>query len=84
MCIALPWQVAALWRLDVIRRFTSAAKMRLVAAQGAAGVVGLDYTLQKPDSPPWLPITHWFDCGCTGTRAMDERGAKFGWKNTIG
>jgi hypothetical protein len=83
MCIALPWQVAALWRLDVIRRFTSAAKMRLVAAQGAAGV-GLVYTLQKPDSAPWFPFTHWFDCGCTGTRAMDERGAKFGWKITIG
>jgi hypothetical protein len=55
MCVALPWQVAALWRLDVIRRFTRAAKVALVAALGTAGLVGLVYTLQKPDSAPLVP-----------------------------
>jgi hypothetical protein len=55
MCVALPWQVAALWRLEVIRRLTGAAKVGLVASLGAAGLAGLIYTLEKPESAPLVP-----------------------------
>jgi hypothetical protein len=55
MCVALPWQVAALWRLNVVRRLTGAAKLGLVAVLGAAGLAGLIYTLQKSESAPLVP-----------------------------
>ena len=55
MCVAIPWQAAALWRLDIIRRSTSPAKLGIVAVLGAAGLAGLIYTLQKPESAPLVP-----------------------------
>lgn len=81
MCVALPWQVATLWRLNVVRRLSSAAKLGLVAVLGAAVLAGPIYMLER-SRRPWFPITHWLNCGCTGTRAMAARGEKFGGKST--
>jgi hypothetical protein len=55
MCVAVPWQVAALWRLGRIRRFPVVVKLSSVAILGMAGLAGLIYTLAKPESAPLVP-----------------------------
>ena len=55
MCVSVPWQIAALWRLDRIRELHATPKLSSVAALGLAGLAGLVYTLAKPESLPLVP-----------------------------
>lgn len=55
MCVSVPWQIAALWRLDRIRHLHATLKLGSVAALGLAGLAGLVYTLAKPESLPLVP-----------------------------
>lgn len=55
MCVSLPWQLAALWSTGQVRALPSIAQSALVSILGAAALVGLAYTLAKPDSAPLVP-----------------------------
>ena len=64
LAVALPWQVAAIWRSEPFTAQDIWFRGTVVAGIGALGIVGLAYQLNRPEYEPFVPyhslVQVWF------------------------
>jgi hypothetical protein len=55
LAVALPWQVAAIWRSEPFTAQHIFFRGTVVAGIGALGIAGLAYLLSRPENEPFVP-----------------------------
>src|SRR5262249_6156222 len=55
LAVALPWQIAAIWRSEPFKARVILFRGAVVASIGALGIAGLAYQLSQPKNEPFVP-----------------------------